>query len=592
MTCKERILSDAYSDGVVDFPVEEFIDPDKNACYIPLDDRYSVVYQARELTPDLPGSVYQYAYVPHLYGLMELSDYSEENNLSALQDVIITQINGTYDTSFLVESGIRQLQRPPLNLTGRGCVVAIIDTGIDYRNPAFLDESGKSRILAIWDQTIQDGNPPEGYFFGSEYTKKDIDLALGMEDPLEAVPVRDSLRHGTILAGIAAGSVVDGGRTYLGAAPESEIVVVKLKESKQYLRDFYFIPDGAVAFEENDLMLAVKYADSFGESFKRPVIICLGVGTNMGDHAGNSLFAGYLNRIAEKRSRVVVVCGGNEGNTGHHYKGVFPVSDFGSVGIREGNSQDVEIRVGDQEKGIWLEFWGEQPDTFQIAIRSPGGESIPPIRLGLEQTATYRFVFEKTVITIQSVLIEPGTGTELVVFRMEAPTPGIWTFRVSMVGPGGGGSFHMWLPITAFQSGDTYFLKPEPDITLTEPAMAQGVITVSNYNYENNSFYLESGRGFSRSNQIKPDLAAPGVNIPTLYGNRTGSSLAAAVTVGGAAQFMQWAVVEGNSPLANSREVKNYLIKGAVRMPDTVYPDREWGYGRLNVQGAFDVLRG
>ena len=593
MNCKEKILSNNCSDGVADFPVEKFIKADSDACYIPLDDRYSVVYQNRELTPDLPGSIYQYAYVPHLYGLMEQKNPHEGEKFDALQEMIVNQINGAYDPSFLIESGIRQLQRPPLNLTGRGCVVAIIDTGIDYRNPAFLDEEGKSRILAIWDQTDQKGKSPEGYFFGSEYTREEINRALEQEEPLEAVPVRDPLRHGTIMAGIAAGSVVDGGRTYIGAAPEADIVVVKLKESKQYLRDFYFVPDGAVAYEETDLMLAVKYADAFGESFRRPVIICLGIGTNMGDHGGNSLFAGYLNRIAEKRSRAVVVCGGNEGNAGHHYKGSFAIPDNAtdSSGIRSENSQDVEIRVGEQERGIWLEFWGEQPDSFQIAIRSPGGESIPPIRSGLEQTNTYRFVFERTVITVQSVLVEPGTGEELIIFRMEAPTPGIWTFRVSSLGQGGG-SFHMWLPITAFQSGDTYFLKPEPDITLTEPSMAQGVITVSNYNYENNSFYLESGRGFSRSGQIKPDLGAPGVNIPTLYGNRTGSSLAAAVTAGGAAQFMQWAVVEGNSPLANSMEVKNYLIKGAVRIPGVIYPNREWGYGRLNVLGAFEILRG
>lgn len=617
MTCKERILSNDYADGVVDFPVERFFNSESDACVIPLDDRYSVVYQNRNSTPDLSESVYQYPYVPHLYGLMQQGPAAGPGT-AAGQGATgpgvapgqgttggvgngspgVLPGGGAFDPTFLEESGIRQLQRPPLNLTGRGCIVAIIDTGIDYRNPAFLDELENSRILAIWDQTDQTGNPPEGYFFGSEYTRENLNEALNGENPLEIVPVRDELLHGTVMAGVAAGSSVDGGRTYLGAAPEADIVIVKLKESKQYLRDFYFVPEGAVAYEETDIMLGVKYADSFGQSFQRPIVICLGIGTNMGDHAGNSLLSGYLNRIAEKRSRVVVVCGGNEGNTGHHYQGSFYLADQGNAGGDSpgggGRSQvqDVEIRVGENERGIWLEFWGKQPESFQIAVRSPGGESIPPIQLGLGRTDTYRFVFERTVITVQSVLVEPGGGEELIVFRMEAPTPGIWTFRVSLVGQSSSGNFHMWLPIQAFQSGGTYFLRPDPDITLTEPSMAQGVITVSNYNYQNNSFYLESGRGYSRSGQIKPDFAAPGVNIPTLYGVRSGSSLAAAVTAGGAAQFLQWAVVERNSPLANSREVKNYLIKGAVRMPDVEYPNREWGYGRLNVLGAFEVLRG
>ncbi len=601
MTCKERILSNDYADGVVDFPLESLIDETSDACYIELDDRYSVVYQNRAYATDLLESVYQYRYIPHLYGLMQIreekmveqkafrstrSEWLQKVDLKACQNGG-AGVRAPFDPTFLVESGIRQLQGPPLQLNGRGTIIAIIDTGIDYRNPAFLDEAGNSRILAIWDQTDQTGTAPEGYVFGSQYLREDINRALQAEDPFSIVPTRDALLHGTIMAGIAAGSRINGGATYLGAAPQADIVIVKLKESKQYLRDYYFIPDGAPAYEETDIMLGVKYADSFGESFVRPVIICLGLGTNMGDHAGNSMLAQYLNRIAEKRSRAVVVCGGNEGNAAHHYMGSFAADVDGSA-----LSEDVEIRVGEGDRGFFLEFWGEQPDTFNVAVRSPGGESIPPIRLGIEQTSTYRFIFEDTVFTIQSVLVEPGAGEELILFRVENPTAGIWNFRIIPVGESTYGTFHMWLPIRAFQSTETYFLEPEPDITLTAPSLAQNVISVSTYNYTNNSFYLESGRGFSREGNIKPDFAAPGVNIPTLYGNRTGSSLAAAVTAGGVAQFMQWAVVERNSPLASTQEIKNYFIKGAVRMPEVEYPNREWGYGRLNVLGAFEVLRG
>lgn len=217
---------------------------------------------------------------------------------------------------------------------------------------------------------------------------------------------------------------------------------------------------------------------------------------------------------------------------------------------------------------------------------------VPPIRLGVEQGNTYEFVFERTILTVQSVLVEPGSGEQFILFRLSEPTPGIWTFRVTTVGEVYNGTFHMWLPITQFLRSNTYFLEASPDTTITEPGMAENVITVSNYNYVNDSFYLESGRGFSRVGNIRPDLAAPGVNVPTLYGNRTGSSLSAAITAGGAAQFMQWAVVEGNSPLAETEEVKKFFIKGAKRMPGLDYPNREWGYGTLNVLGAFERIRG
>ncbi len=569
MDCKEKILSNQYADGVVDFPVERVVSDTDDICYIPISDRYYAVYQNREEASGLLGSTYQYQYIPKVYGLMQVPGADDDT---------------VFDPSVLVESGIRQLQGPPLNLRGNGVIVAIIDTGIEYDNPAFLDANGRSRILAIWDQTVQSGNPPERLLFGTEYRKEDIDRALLGQGTIETT---DSLRHGTIMAGIAAGSIVNGGSTYIGAAPEVDIVIVKLKECKQYLREFYFIPENVPAYEENDIMLGLHYANRFAVEFSRPIVFCLGIGTNMGDHAGNSSLGRYLNSLALTRSRAVVVCGGNEGSARHHYTWRFSREEEEREAYK-----DVEVRVAEGERGFTMEFWGNAPDVYNVSIRSPGGEVIPPLRLEAEQVNTYDFVFESTIITVQSVLVEPGAGEELFLFRFEMPTPGIWTFRISTVGEVYNGTFHMWLPITEFLSGDTYYLEASPDTTLTEPAMAEEVISVSNYNSVNGSFYLESGRGFSRTGRVRPDLAAPGANVPTLYGTRTGSSLAAAITAGGAAQFLQWAVVEGNSPLADTKEVKNYFIKGATRRPGESYPNREWGFGTLNVQGAFERLRG
>ena len=573
MDCKERILSNEYADGVIDFPIGQIIREGDDVCYIPLDERYSVAYLNRRLASDLGTNGFQYGYIPKLYGLMQ----TEGEELA----------DGTiFDPSALVAAGIKQLQGAPLNLRGNGVIVAIIDTGIEYTNRAFLDENGESRILAVWDQTNQTGTPPLGFPFGSEYFRQDINRALLSDNPLQLVPVRDPLRHGTIMAGIAAGSQVNGGSAYLGAAPEADIVVVKLKEAKEYLREYYFVPQGVPAFEESDIMLGIAYANSFAIEFRRPVVICLGLGTNMGDHAGNSILGRYLSKVALQRNRAVVVCGGNEGIANHHF-----TWDFHQA-TNEERVRDVEVRVGEGERGFLLEFWGNSPDTYNISVRSPGGETIPPIRLGVEQNDTYEFIFEDTVVSVESTLVEGGAGVQFILFRFTSPTPGIWTFQVQRLSEVYNGRFHMWLPITEFMSGNTFFLEASPDTTLTEPSNAGDVITVSNYNHINNSFYLESGRGYSRTNVIKPDLVAPGVNVPTLYGNRTGSSLSAAMTAGGIAQFLQWAVVEGNSPLADTGQIRNYLIKGAGRQVGIGYPNREWGFGTLNVYGVFESLSG
>lgn len=334
-------------------------------------------------------------------------------------------------------------------------------------------------------------------------------------------------------------------------------------------------------------MLAVKYVQSFLVPFIRPVVICLGVGTNWGDHTGSSPLAGYLNATAVRRSMCIVAGGGNEGNQRHHFYGSLATGMGGS-----GNYRDVEIRAGAGERGFFMELWGSMPDTLRVSIRSPGGEIVPETVPSLGQSVTYRFIFEDTQVSVHHLLVEESTGEQLIIMRFAAPTEGVWRIRVSAGGMIQNGKFHLWLPITRFLTGDTYFLEPDPYVTLTEPSNAENVITVSTYDSQNNSFYVGSGRGFTRNGRVKPDLAAPGVNIPVRRGTAEGSSMAAAITAGAAAQFMQWAILEEHRPFVTSKEVKNYLIRGAQRSPNLVYPDREWGYGRLDLEGTFEALAG
>ena len=562
MDCREIALSENTYSYIADFSISAVPDMEFPFCRVNIEDMYNILYLPSGSIPIRYPLSIEYQSMPKVYGLMQ-----------------------NFDPSSFIASGITQVQRPPLNLTGRGTVVCVIDTGIDYQNPAFLDENGNSRILAIWDQTIQEGTPPEGFLFGTEYTREDINRALQSENPYSVVPSRDENGHGSSIAGVAAGSTIIGTRPYRGVAPDAEIVIVKLKECKQYFRDYYLIPQDVPAYQEDDIMQGVYFADSFARTFRRPVIICIGLGTNSGDHAGNSALSRYLNAVATKRSRAVVVCGGNEGNAAHHYRGQLERGDGKE-------SVEVQVRVGDGNRGFMLETWGSLPDIIHVTVRSPGGETLPPVRLTTRQSVTYGFIYERSRITIQTVLLEPSSGEQLILFRLADPTPGIWTFSVNADGEVHSGVFHMWLPITQFLDTEVYFLSPDPYITLTEPAMAPNVIGVSTYNAENNSFYIESGRGYSRTGVIRPDFAAPGVNVPTISGAKTGSSMAAAITAGAVAQLMQWAVVEQNNEFAESIEIKNYLIRGATRSCGVAYPNREWGYGRLNIAGVFEVLSG
>ncbi len=570
--CKEAVLSENTYDYITDFSLSDFIGLGEAFCYANVDNLYNILYLEDMNIPDWGAEAFQYQSVPKLYGLAP-----------------IVGGTGGFRPDALIASGILQVQREPLALTGQGCILCFIDTGIDYTLDTFRDEEGNSRILAIWDQTIQTGTPPEGFSYGTEYRREDINRALRTDAPDEVVPSMDTNGHGTIIASLAAGSRMDAEQPFVGAAPGADIVVVKLKECKEYLRRILLVPDDVPAYQENDIMLAVQYADRFTEVLNRPVIICLGLGTNMGDHAGNSVLSRYLNTVAVRRSRAIVVCGGDEGNMAHHFRGRLLQSNGEGTAAEE--DRNVEIRVAEGCSGFVLECWSSLPDTLQVGVRSPGGEQIPPLRINSGQSISYRLVYEDTIITLGSTLVEPSSGEQLLRFWLRDPTPGIWTFQVSSPDALYNGTFDMWLPITEFLDAPVYFLRPDPYITITEPAMASEVITVTSYNPANLSFAIDSGRGFARTGIIRPDLAAPGVNVATALGSQSGSALAAGITAGAVAQLFQWAVVENRSLYAESREVKSYLIRGAERSDTLNYPNREWGYGRLQIEGVFESLR-
>ena len=545
-------MSEDFLDIIVDYDVivEILEGADVEFCYREIDAGYGIAHVRRSQVQPVSIGNYGYSTIPKLYGLMQAGERG-------------------FDASPLAAMGNIRVQNPPLALQGSGVIVGFVDTGIDYREDVFRREDGSSRILSIWDQTIQTGEPPEGFAYGTEYRRADIDRALAAAEPETVVPSTDTNGHGTKMASAAAGSLLDQGLTFRGAAPLADIAVVKLKSAKAYLRDYYLIDDRAEAFAENDIMEAVKYLQQMAVAFSRPVVIVIGLGTNMGSHDGTSALDSYLNIVAGRRSRAVVVGGGNEGDREHHYENFMP--------------SNVEIRVAGQMKGFCAEIWGSLPDVYAVSIRSPGGEVSPVIdfRNGMDRNVS--FIFERTRIQVGIVLVEKDAGDPLIFLRFVDPTPGIWTVTLtaSARGPNGDGIYHMWLPIEEFLEQSVTFLQPSPDVTLTEPANASQVITISAYDSYTDSWYASSGRGFSRSGGIKPDLAAPGVGVHTALGETDGSCMAAALAAGCVAQFLEWAIVDGT---------KSFLIQGAERPGDIRYPDKRWGYGRININGTFETL--
>lgn len=564
--CRRQALSEEYYDYIGDLSEDSLFGQllEENYCVQRINEQYVVVYLPRE-EQDRQLDQSPYSSVPKCYGLADVESMSD--------------------------AGIDRIQvYPGLNLTGKDVILGIVDTGIDYQNQVFQNPDGSSRILRIWDQSDQSGSLPAGFVFGSEYTKEQIDQALTMEDPLALVPVVDENGHGTAVAAIAAGSGVSE-EGFLGAAPGADIVAVKLKGAKSYLREYYQIAEEAQAFQENDIMLGVLYLLRLSYITQKSLVICLALGTNLGDHAGNSPLGSYLDRISRQRMRSVVTATGNEANAGHHFQGVFS---------EEQEYEDVEIRVGENVKGFVAELWGNTPSLYGISVLSPSGERLPRIPVGIDRMESYEFVFEQTLFQLTYRVPEMVAGDPLAFMRFVRPAPGIWTIRVYPVRGGAAlkeaGRYHMWLPLTAFVGMDTYFLRSSPDVTLTEPSALPRALSTGAYDGQNNSIDIQSGRGYNRRGVVKPELCAPGVNVLTAlpgnrYVRRTGTSMAAGITAGAAALLLEWFRNFRKDDSITNAEIKGYLISGARQLENRTYPNRECGYGTLDLYNSFDELR-
>lgn len=496
------------------------------------------------------------------------------------------------------------------DLTGFGCIVATIDSGIDYSHPDFRNADGTTRILDLWDQTIPAGSvvdvrqqnetnrqqnetgraeneagvqqflqAPAGFYLGTEFTRDVINKAL--DQPTEQMryaicPSRDISGHGTHVAGIAAGNGRASDGRYRGVAFGSELIVVKLGNPKE----------GGFP-RTTELMQAVDYCIRKAEEYNRPIVLNLSFGNNYGGHAGTSLIETYLDDISNYWKNTIVIGSGNEGATAVHTSGV----------VRMGQEEIVELAVSEYEAALNLQIWKDYVDEIAVSIVHPDGRVIGPIR---KVQGTQRFTVENTQILLYYGEPSPYSPYQEIYFDFipvnDYMDAGIWEIRLvpqNIVS----GEFDMWLPSGGVLNTGTGFLYPVAETTLTIPSTAAKVITVGAYDARFNQPATFSGRGYTReTKQVKPDLAAPGVEITSCapgggYTSRTGTSMATPFVTGGAALLTEWGIVRGNDAYLYGEKMKAYLIRGARRdealarqLPSgSGWPNPQLGWGTLCV---------
>lgn len=479
-------------------------------------------------------------------------------------------------------------------LTGRGVLVAVIDSGISYWNRDFRWPDGSTRIRSLWDQVLD-----------REYTQEEINAALAAgsrQAAQQIVPSIDTSGHGTAVAGIAAGNGGERGAVYAGMAGESELLIVRLGSPR------------ADSFPRTtELMRALTYVVNKARELGMPAAINLSFGNTYGAHNGTSLLERFIDNVSEIGRNVICVGSGNEGASGGHVGGsmrpqgqeISGVTDsVNGAGGAVGNlDARVEFTVGAYERGLNVQLWKEYTDRYLVTLVSPSGERF---QVDTDRPGKQVYRLQQTQILLYNGEPAPYMTAQEIYFDMLPAgesrylDQGVWTFlmhplRITT------GNYTFYLPSATVRNADTRFVRTTPDVTLTIPSTASRVITVGAYDPVYESYADFSGRGYLYQEQVnsrtsdtyvKPDLAAPGVGVIAPdrdggYSPVSGTSFAAPFVTGAAALLMQWGIVMGNDPYLYGEKVKAYLRKGAKPIRGVAeYPDAKVGYGALCVEGS------
>lgn len=531
------------------------------------------------------------------YAIVSVKADNYKEIVDGIKSIVYIELNGIYTLteSPVDDSGATFFHRNPyLNLNGRGVIVAILDTGIDYLNEEFMREDDTTRIIRIWDQTIDSEKIPKGFVHGSEYTEEEINKAIMAKkeglDPYEIVPSKDEIGHGTKMAGLIGAR--GRNREIIGAAPDCKFIVIKLEEAAKRYSSYYFAKGDGPKYRNTDILMALKYIYDMSFKINEPIVVYIPLGSNLGAHSGSSILERYIdNNISQKNSLVVVTSSGNEGNSDTHTSGVIKGN---------GDTALIEINCGKNQQGLFLQIYGKRPSKFRLSVTSPSGETFENANpqktkhILVNDNPPWIFIYEGTSVEVTYDSPDEFTGDERFIIRIENIKEGIWRFKLTgehIVE----GRYDAWILQRELLDPETRFLNPSPYTTLTIPGTANKVITSSFYNQNNGASISEAGRGYTRKDVIQPLLTAGGVNaLTTKPGGGTvrvsGASVAAAVVAGCCALLFQWSVIDGNDPQMYASKMQTYLIRGARKREGDIYPNRQWGYGILDIQGVFNSL--
>lgn len=534
-------------------------------------------------------------YTDNFFGTLFVKQGMLNTLLQSVPEITILHKNFPYTlTPTALEEGPfspKGIEKGNVPYNGEGVVVGIISTGIDYLNPRFMKEDGTTRIISIWDQTIDMGKRHHSIIYGKEFTSLDINEAIKLntigQNPYDKVEHRDETGYGTAMAGIVGGRKLNQTEAFSSVAPNCEFAIVKLKKAKRNVLVVNAIEESeAGVYEGIDIAEAMDYLSTLQQVLNKPMVVYIPLGSNLGGHDGGTVLERYIDFLTERRGFATVATVGVQGTGDTHTSGNL---------FETGGQDTIDINIAEGERNIIISLYTIQPDKVSVGIIAPDGSTVEKIETPTNQGETITFNLSSSTITIQNYSEEkvvPDNNLEFLIRRL---TPGVWkiTLKAEQLL---NGRYDAWMTQKNLLQKETRFLKPDPFITVVTPSTARNMISTGFYNQDTGELIEESGKGFTRDGRIKPDVITASYRIITTgLENKLivgcGSGVAGAILAGTVALMFQWGIVDGNNPNLYAQSIRNYIIGATSKDEGVSYPNPESGYGKLNIPMIFENLK-
>lgn len=568
---KNYFLSDEYETHIVEYigDIAKAMEKLDYAQLIESESFYSVIAVKRGMVAQL------------LKDIPEIIN-TEKNHLYTLSD--IEKVDRPYDNKAIDKEGV--------TLDGEGVIVGIIDTGIDYLNSRFTTPDGRTRIVSIWDQTIEQGSvgPSSTIGYGTEFDSEQIDEAIKARNegrnPYDIVPHRDEEGHGSAIAGIVGGRKFGVDDDLVSIAPKCEFALVKLKKAKHVNLQVTGIAHTNVnIYEGADIGFAIKYLANLQRELNKPMVVYLPLGTNCSGHDGESALERYIRIYQSRRGFIVVTDCGDEGDGSTHTSGTLaPV----------GKSKVVDLSVDSEETNFCMTIWISRPNKISIGVIAPSGERVETLPMASSEEGEAVVKFSSNQIKVEAFIQEETGGEQILFFYGSGNVGGIWQFTLTSE-YSIEGRYDCWILQRKLLKKNTRFLIPDPYTTLTTPATGVSLMATSYYNQRNNSIAPKSGRGYTRDGRVKPGVTAAGVDVLTVGKGDDmivvqGAAVGGSILAGATALLLQWGIVQGNDRNLFTAKAGNYIIRSTKKIEGVTFPNEEWGYGILSISNLSKSL--